>query len=360
MSLIMIKDVAVPQEFPIPVALSEEALERDRQLFARAQEVIKQHNALLIAHYYTAPIIQRLAESTGGFIGDSLEMARVGKESPLQTLVVAGVRFMGESAKILSPEKTVLMPEMQAECTLDLSCSPDDLERIKKEHPQATVVAYANTSAKVKSLADWIVTSSLAVELADYLKGRGEEILWVPDRHLGSYIAQNAQSDVYCWPGRCIVHDAFESSAIAKQKAQYPQAKILAHPESPATVVALADKVGSTSQLLEYSKTDSSDTYIVATERGIFYKMQQASPHKTFIEAAVGPREGAVLESARCPWMAMNSLTEIINCLERQGEARKVHEVEVSEDIRLGALKPLQRMLAFAAAYKKGEVPPDL
>lgn len=359
MSLIMLKDIQLPESFPIPPMVSEQELAADNQLYERVKEAIVQHKALLIAHYYTAPIVQRLAEETGGFIGDSLEMARVGKDSELNTILVAGVRFMGETAKILSPEKTVLMPDLSAECSLDLCCKSEDIIRVKAEHPNATVVAYANTSAEVKAQADWIVTSSLAVELADYLKGRGEEILWLPDRHLGSYIAHNAKTDVYCWPGRCVVHDSFDPSGILKLKEQYPEAKVLVHPESPAEVVALADCVGSTSQLLAYSKKDSAQTYIVATERGIFYKMQQACPDKTFIEASIAP-QGVTLDGAKCPWMSLNSLAKILECLEGTEEQKKQHAIFVPEEVRVGALKPLNRMLAFSAALKAGQVPNDL
>lgn len=359
MSLIMLKDIAMPQEFPVPAPLSAAEVEADNNLFEQAKAVIKKHDALLIAHYYTTPLIQRLAEETGGFIGDSLEMARVGRDSPLKTVVVAGVRFMGETAKILSPEKTILMPDMSAECSLDLCCRDSELERIKAQYPNATVVAYANTSAKVKSMSDWIVTSSLAVELAEYLKGRGEEILWVPDRHLGSYIANNAKTNVYCWPGRCIVHDSFNADGIRKLKEAHPEARVLVHPESSSEVVALADCVGSTSQLLAYSKQDSAQSYIVATERGIFYKMQQACPEKTFIEASIVPA-GVSLDGARCPWMALNTMAKIIESLESTGEQRAAHEIQVDESIREGALKPLNRMLAFAAAIKSGNVPDNL
>lgn len=360
MSLIMLKDIAMPQAFVTPPPMSAAQLEQEQKMFERAKESILSHKALLIAHYYTSPLLQRLAEETGGFIGDSLEMARVGKESPLSTVVVTGVRFMGETAKILSPEKTVYMPDVSADCSLDLCCTPSELKRVKAEHPKATVVAYANTSAEVKALSDWIVTSSLAVELADYLKGRGEEILWLPDRHLGSYIAQNAKTDVYCWPGRCVVHDSFEAAAIAKMKEENPGAKVLVHPESSAEVVALADCVGSTSQLLAFTKTDDAKTYIVATERGIFYKMQQANPDKQFVEAAIGPRPGVRLQGATCPWMSLNSMVKIIECLEGNDEQKENHEIQVPESVRVAAMRPLNRMLAFAAAVKSGNVPQDL
>ena len=360
MSVIMLKDIAMPKEFEVSHKFTAQELEEDSRLFDQAKEAILKHDALLIAHYYTHPTIQRLAEETGGFIGDSLEMARVGMESPKKTIVVAGVRFMGESAKILSPEKTVLMPDMSAECSLDLCCKGSELKRMKEAHPNATVVAYANTSAEVKAMSDWIVTSSTAVALGKYLKARGEEILWVPDRHLGGYIADNSESTVYTWPGRCIVHDSFEAAAIAQQKKDMPGAKLLVHPESPADVVALADKVGSTSQLLAFTKTDSADTYIVATERGIFYKMKQANPDKNFIEAAVAQRAEMPLENAECPWMALNSLGKIISALESTGADRDKHSIEVADDVRVNALKPLDRLLRFAEALKKGDLPNDL
>lgn len=361
MSVIMLKNIEMPKDFGIPAKISDDERAKDNMLFEKAKECLKKHNAKLIAHYYTAPAVQRLAEEADGFIGDSLEMARVGKECDSQILVVAGVRFMGESAKILSPEKTVLMPDMGSECSLDLCCKATDLARLKKEHPNSTVVAYANTSAEVKSMADWIVTSSLAVSVADYLKSRGEEILWIPDHHLGTYIASNAKSDIYCWPGRCIVHDSFDAPAIAKQKEAHPGCKVLVHPESPANVVALADRVGSTSQLLSFAQSDDAQTYIVATERGIFYKMQQACPNKTFIEAATTVRENIHLDGAKCPWMELNSMAKIIECLEGNDEVRAAHSVQVKEEIRVNALKPLERMLRFAAALKAGTaLPRDL
>lgn len=358
--MVMLDHIDLPENFDVPAKLSAEAKAADSKLFEQAKAAILKHDALFIAHYYTDPLVQKLAEETGGFIGDSLEMARVGAESPKKIIVVAGVRFMGETAKILSPEKTVLMPDLTAECSLDLCCKPEELERIKqqKQSEGLTVVAYANTSAKVKAMSDWIVTSSLAVELADYLSSRHEKILWLPDRHLGSYIANRAQAQVTVWPGRCIVHDSFSAKGIKALKAQHPEAKVLVHPESSAEVVALGDCVGSTSQLLAFAKQDEAKTYIVATESGIFYKIQQACPDKLLLEAPVESRPGADLGGcAKCPWMALNSLAKIIACLETE---RATHEVLVDEQVRVGALKPLQRMLAFAAAKKAGNVPMDL
>lgn len=358
-NMIMLDNIDLPASFNVPAKLSAQEADADNQLFAQAKDAVLKHDALFIAHYYTSPLVQRLAEETGGFIGDSLEMARVGAESPKRTIVVAGVRFMGETAKILSPEKTILMPDLTAECSLDLCCKPEELKKVKqrKELEDLTVVAYANTSAQVKAMSDWIVTSSLAVELADYLGSRKEKILWLPDRHLGSYIANNAQTQVAVWPGRCIVHDSFSAEGIKRLKSEHPEAKVLVHPESSAQVVALGDCIGSTSQLLSFAKSDSAKTYIVATESGIFYKIQQACPDKLLLEAPVESKPGADLGGcAKCPWMALNSLAKVIQCLEQH----EGHEIFVEESIRTGALKPLQRMLAFAAAKKSGHVPMDL
>ncbi len=357
MPLHMIEGVTIPVDFKLPDAMTPEQKREDDKLFDEALALLKEKNAFLIAHYYTNDTMQRLAEESGGFIGDSLEMARVGRDSDKNLIVVAGVRFMGETAKILSPHKQVLMPDLEAECSLDLCCSVDDFVAMKNKYPNATTVAYANTSAKVKAKADWIVTSSLAVELAEYLKSRKEEILWVPDRHLGSYIAKNSEAMVHCWPGRCIVHDAFESNALAFVLKENPNAKILVHPEAPESVVAMADFVGSTSQILDYAKKSSSDTFIIATERNIFYKIKQACPDKKLIEAPVASLNGHCISCANCPWMGLNSLAKLIKILKDP----KGHEIFVDEDIRVDAIKPLDRMLRFSAALKSGnEIPKDL
>lgn len=356
MAVHMIDGVSIPESFDLPVMPTKEDLKKDEQLFDRALECLKKHDAFLIAHYYTSETMQRLAEASGGFIGDSLEMAREGRDSDKQTLAVAGVRFMGETAKILSPQKKVVMPSLKAECSLDLCCSADDLSRVKEQYPNATVVAYANTSAAVKAQADWIVTSSLAVELADYLKGRNEEILWLPDRHLGSYIANNAKTAIHCWPGRCIVHDAFESNALSFVKKDNPDALILVHPEAPQSVVAMADFVGSTSQILNFAKASDARKLIIATERNIFYKIKQACPDKILIEAPVASLSGHCISCANCPWMALNSLESLIDALENSAG----HELFVPEDIRVQATKPLERMLNFSKALKEGRLDNNL
>ncbi len=352
MPLHMIDGVRVPDSFLLPKSLTIEEQKRDDELFEKALALIKEKNALLIAHYYTNETMQKLCEAAGGAIGDSLEMARIGRDSDKDLLLVAGVRFMGETAKILSPNKTVIMPDLNAECSLDLCCEVDDLKRVKKLHPEATVVAYANTSAEVKAQSDWIVTSSLAVELGKYLTKLGKPILWVPDRHLGSYIAAQSECDIFCWPGRCIVHDSFEENALDFVKKEYPDAKVLVHPEAPASVVNKADYVGSTSQILSYAKNSDSKEFIIGTEKHIFYKLQQACPDKKFIEAPVVSTKGHCISCANCPWMGLNTLESLINALNNIDS----HSISVDENVRLGALKPLDRMLAFSADLKAGKI----
>ena len=303
----------------------------------------------MVAHYYTDPEIQQLAEETGGCIADSLEMARFGARHSASTLLVAGVRFMGETAKILSPEKTILMPTLNAECSLDLGCPIEEFNAFCDAHPDRTVVVYANTSAAVKARADWVVTSSIAVELIDHLDSLGQKILWAPDRHLGRYVQRQTGADVLCWHGACIVHDEFKTQALMRMKALHPEAAVLVHPESPQAIVEMADAVGSTSQLIAAAKSLPQRQLIVATDRGIFYKMQQAVPEKTLLEAPTAG-EGATCRScAHCPWMAMNGLKAIAEGLEQGGAE---HEIHVGEALRTGALIPLNRMLDFAATLR--------
>jgi quinolinate synthase len=327
---------------PKPIPLTSE---QKRAALARIKQLLVEQDAVLIAHYYTDPEIQALAEETGGFVGDSLEMAKFGNRHPAGTLVIAGVRFMGESAKILTPEKRILMPTLDAECSLDLGCPADKFTEFCDAHPDHTVVVYANTSAAVKARADWVVTSSIAVEIIEHLDSLEKPIIWAPDRHLGSYIADKTGADMLLWNGECVVHDEFSADALRKMKRLYPDAAILVHPESPASVVALADAVGSTSQLIKAAKLLPHQKLIVATDKGIFYKMQQLVPDKELIEAPTAGAGATCRSCAHCPWMAMNGLTAIENALTSAGPQ---HEVFVDETIRLKSLVPLNRMLAFA------------
>jgi quinolinate synthase len=320
-------------------------------LRTRIAELLKARNAVLVAHYYTDPEIQSLAEETGGCVSDSLEMARFGKEHHASTLLVAGVRFMGETAKILSPEKRVFMPTLEATCSLDIGCPVEEFSAFCDQHPDRTVVVYANTSAAVKARADWVVTSSIAVDLIDYLDKRGEKILWAPDQHLGQYVQQKTGADVLCWQGACIVHEEFKARALLDLKQAYPDAAVLVHPESPAAVVEIADVVGSTSQLIRAAVELPNPTMIVATDRGIFYKMQQLAPGKRLIEAPTAGSGATCRSCAHCPWMAMNGLENLCRVLEDEQGAGQ--EVFVDPVIAARAMIPLQRMLEFGRSLKR-------
>ncbi|GMQ46945.1 quinolinate synthase NadA [Vibrio sp. 10N] len=327
---------------PKPVPLSDD---EKQQYIASIKSLLKQKDAVLIAHYYTDPEIQALAEETGGFVGDSLEMAKFGNRHDASTLIIAGVRFMGESAKILTPEKRILMPTLEAECSLDLGCPADKFSEFCDAHPDHTVVVYANTSAAVKARADWVVTSSIALEIVEHLDADDKPIIWGPDRHLGSYIANQTGADMLLWQGECIVHDEFSSKALKDMKSVYPDAAILVHPESPASVVDLADAVGSTSQLIKAAKELPNKQLIVATDKGIFFKMQQLVPEKELIEAPTAGNGATCRSCAHCPWMAMNGLKAIEKALSDGGEE---HEIFVDEALRVKSLIPLNRMLDFA------------
>jgi quinolinate synthase len=309
--------------------------------------LMQQQKAALVAHYYTDPVIQALAEETGGCVSDSLEMARFGKQCDAQTLVVAGVRFMGETAKILSQEKRVLMPELEATCSLDIGCPVDQFSAFCDQHPDRTVVVYANTSAAVKARADWVVTSSIALEVVEHLDSLGEKILWAPDKHLGSYVQKQTGADVLCWDGACIVHEEFKAQGIRDLKAVYPDAAVLVHPESPAAVVEMADYVGSTTQIINAAKQSSAQQIIVATDQGIFYKLQQMVPNKELIIAPTAGSGATCRSCANCPWMAMNSLDALEQVL-IQGN----NEIFVDPALGERAMLPLNRMLDFAACLR--------
>lgn len=312
---------------------------------SRIKELLKQKNAAIIAHYYCNDDVQELAESTGGFIGDSLEMAKWGKNSSYDCLIVCGVRFMGETAKILSPEKTILMPTLQAECSLDAGCPADEFSAFCDAHPDRDVVVYANTSAAVKARADWVVTSSMAVELVEYLHGLGKKIIWAPDRHLGSYIERTTGADMLRWQAHCIVHDEFKSHALRDLVRQYPDAAVMVHPESPEDVVKQATFVGSTSQIIKAAASLPNKQLIVATDRGIFYKLQKACPDKELIIAPSFGNGATCTSCAHCPWMAMNGLESVLDALEKSDAA---HIVEVDSDIREKALVSLNRLIDFS------------
>jgi len=322
--------------------------ESGREQYRRdIKALLKEKNAVLVAHYYTDPELQSLAEETGGLVADSLEMARFGRDCAGDVLVVAGVRFMGETACILSPDKTVLMPDLEATCSLDIACPIDKFSAFCDQHPERTVVVYANTSAAVKARADWVVTSSIALEIVEHLKDKGEKILWAPDKHLGRYIQEKTGADMLLWDSACIVHEEFKAKGLLDMKAVYPNAKVLAHPESPASVLAIADVVGSTSQLIRAACELPEHTFIVATDQGIFYKMQQLAPEKTFIVAPTAGNDASCRSCASCPWMGMNSLQAMYQSLRDSS-----NRITVDPQLAKKAMIPLQRMLDFAAQHR--------
>jgi quinolinate synthase len=332
-------------------ALSDErAAELREQIKAR----LDAEDAVLVAHYYTAPEIQALAEETGGCVSDSLEMARFGHEHKASTLIVAGVRFMGETAKILNPEKRVLMPTLEATCSLDIGCPIEEFGPFCDAHPDRTVVVYANTSAAVKARSDWVVTSSIALDVAEYLHDKGEKIIWAPDRHLGDYVQRQTGADILMWDGACIVHEEFKARGIKDLKAVYPEAAVLVHPESPANVIELADRVGSTTQIIRSAQEMEQEQFIVATDQGIFYKMQQAVPDKQLIIAPTAGHGATCLSCANCPWMAMNELEVLAGVFDRSD-----NEVLVDPAVGRQAMVPLQRMLDFARQLKRGVLAAD-
>jgi quinolinate synthase len=335
--------------FEVPPTVSESlgAVER-ASLREKIKRLLKKQNAVLVAHYYTDADIQQLADETGGHVSDSLDMARFGNEAKAKTLVVAGVRFMGETAKILNPEKRVLMPELKAECSLDLGCPPVEFAKFCDAHPDRTVVVYANTGAAVKARADWMVTSSIGVDVVRHLHEQGKKILWAPDKYLGDYIQRQTGADMLLWNGSCIVHEEFKAMELAALRRQYPDAKVLVHPESPASVIAQADAVGSTTQIIQAAKEMNAKRFIVATDNGIFHKMKEATPDKEFIEAPTAGHGATCRSCAHCPWMAMNGLRKLALVLETGGG-----EIHIDEDIRRRAALPIERMLDFARTHKR-------
>jgi quinolinate synthase len=330
--------------FDVPLHNSNKLAPNDTLEYkSRIKALLKAEDAVLVAHYYTDEAIQELAEETGGCVADSLEMARFGSRSEATTLMVAGVRFMGETAKILSPAKRVLMPTLEATCSLDLGCPIDEFSAFCDQHPDRTVVVYANTSAAVKARADWVVTSGIALDVVEHLMDQDQKILWAPDKYLGSYIQKETGADMVLWDGACIVHEEFKAKGLADMKQVYPDAAVLVHPESPQSVIALADVVGSTTQIINAARDLPNQQFIVATDRGIFHKMRQAAPGKTFMEAPTAGNSATCRSCAHCPWMGMNELQNLYASL-----VAGSNEISVDEEMARKALVPLERMVSFA------------
>lgn len=313
---------------------------------ARIKQLLVSKNAVIVAHYYVDGDIQDLALQTGGFVADSLEMARFGRNHSANNLIVAGVRFMGETAKILSPEKRVFMPDIEATCSLDLGCPADEFRAFKAAHPDRVAVVYANTSAAVKAQADWMVTSSCALAIVHHLHQQGKTILWAPDRHLGRYIQEQTGADMLLWNGACIVHDEFKSVELTAMRKKHPHAMVLAHPESPQHVVDQADMVGSTSAMIKAVVEGKATEYIIATDQGILHRMRQLAPNKKLMAAPTAGESATCKSCANCPWMAMNGLRGILHSLEQESG-----EITVDEPIRSQALGCIDRMLAFTSQH---------
>lgn len=338
------RSYSLPKE-QIPPTVVEEISDDERaELTHEIKAQLQQKNAVLVAHYYTDSNIQILADDTGGYVSDSLDMARFGYESAAETLVVCGVKFMGETAKILNPEKRILMPDLNANCSLDLGCPGDEFSDFCDAHPDRVVVVYANTSAAVKARADWMVTSGSAVDVINHLTTKGKKIIWAPDKYLGDYVQKQTGADMLIWQGACIVHEEFKGEELKALREQHPDAKVLVHPESPGPVIAQADLVGSTTGIIQAVTEMDAKKFIVATDTGIFHKMKQAAPDKILIEAPTAGKSATCISCAHCPWMAMNSLRKLSQTLEMGN-----NEIFVDADIAERAKKSIQRLLDFSA-----------
>ena len=317
----------------------EEPVDESLDLKVEIRRLAKEKDAVILAHYYTRGEIQEVAD----FIGDSLALARKAAETDAKIIVMAGVHFMAETCKILSPEKLVLCPDLNAGCSLADSCKAEDLRKYKEEHPGYTVISYVNTTAAVKALTDVVVTSGNAKKIVDQLP-KDEKIIFGPDYNLGSYINSVTGRDMLLWNGGCHVHERFSVEEIVKLKEEHPEAVVLAHPECKGPVLAIADVVGSTAVILKYCIESDKKEFIIATEAGILHEIERQCEGKTFYPVPPEISEGGVGCSCNeCDYMKMNSLLKIYNALKYEWPT-----VEVSEDIRKEAVKPIERMLSMS------------
>jgi quinolinate synthase len=317
---------------------------RGLDLKAEIERLRRERNAVILAHYYQASEIQDLAD----FIGDSLDLSRKAASTDADVIAFCGVRFMAETAKILSPDKIVVLPDMDAGCSLEESCPPDRFRRFREAHPDHIALTYINCSAAVKALSDIIVTSSSAEAILAQLP-KDQKIIFGPDRNLGAYLARKTGRDMLLWPGVCVVHEAFSETELLKLKARHPGAPVLAHPECPGHILEHADVVGSTKAILDQALASASETIIVATEPHIIHQMEKAAPHKRFIGA---PGADGACSCNMCPYMALNTMEKLYLAL-LDLEPR----IELAEDLRLAAKRPLERMLEMAGGtVGKGDV----
>ncbi len=309
------------------------------------KKFLSENNAKLISHYYVDSEIQKITEDTGGCVADSLQMAKFGTQQKEQNLIIAGVKFMGETAKILNPEKNIFVLDKDATCSLDESCSYASFKDYCDNYPDREVVVYANTSAKVKAIADWVVTSSIAIPVIESLVKLDKKIIWAPDKYLGSYIQDQTGIDMKIWDGSCVVHEEYKTLELKKLINKLDDCEVLVHPESPRSIIQLADVVGSTTKLINASKSSKSKNIIVATEKGIFYQMKKLSPEKKFYEAPT-EGEGATCKSCgRCPWMNLNTIDKIKNIFTAQ------NEITLDSETIIAAKKSINRMIDFEDQY---------
>ena len=314
---------------PVPVPMSAV-----NALGAAIEKLKRDRNAVILAHYYQEPEIQDIAD----FVGDSLELSRKAASTDADVIVFCGVHFMAETAKILSPEKTVVLPDLEAGCSLADDCPADEFARFRAEHPDHFVVSYINCTAAVKAQSDLICTSSNAVDLVNQLPA-DQPVLFAPDQNLGRWVQQQSGRELTLWPGRCIVHETFSEEAVLALKHEHPTAEVIAHPECQQNLLDLADFIGSTSKLLNYAEQSSCDSFIVLTEPGILHQMQQRVPEKTLLD--VPGIDGCSCNA--CPYMRLNTLEKLKACLETLTPA-----IEMDEPMRLKAMKPMQRMLEMS------------
>jgi quinolinate synthase len=306
-------------------------------LFAEIERLKKEKNAIVLAHYYQEPDIQDVAD----YIGDSLGLSQQAAKTDADIIVFAGVHFMAETAKILSPQKKVLLPDLKAGCSLADSAPPELFRKFKEKHPDHLVISYINCSAGIKALSDIICTSSNAEKIIDSVP-KDQPIIFAPDRNLGAYLAKKTGRDMLLWNGACMVHEIFSLEKITKLKVRHPKAKVIAHPECEAAVLEIADYIGSTTGLLKFSQKDDAQEYIVVTETGILHQMQKENPSKTFIPAP--PNNSCACND--CPHMKLNTLEKLYLCMEYEEP-----EITMNEQLRIAAKKPIERMLEISAQY---------
>ncbi|WP_439516607.1 quinolinate synthase NadA [Sediminibacterium sp.] len=305
-------------------------------IFAEIERLKKEKNAIILAHYYQEPDIQDVAD----YIGDSLGLAQKARETNADLIVFAGVHFMAETAKILNPTKKVLLPDLKAGCSLADSAPAGPFKAFKEKYPDHIVISYINCTAEIKALSDIICTSGNAEKIIESVP-KDKKIIFAPDKNLGAYLAKKTGRDMVLWNGACMVHEIFSLEKITKLKVRHPNAKLIAHPECEEAILAVADYIGSTTQLLKYSQTDTNQEYIVATETGILHQMQQASPNKTFIPAP--PNNNCACND--CPHMKLNTLEKLYLCMMYEQP-----EIKMDETLRLAAKKPMDRMLEISKA----------